>query len=793
MNLEIRNQEKIRLKEIYARFLPNFKDFYIKQINLILNDDMDTSQKNKRIKIIKWLDKVSISLEKKNKLDNFTRNAALSFINYLIILRLIREKDFWDLLQMSHQKDPDPHGSKINLSETLLKCGDSTANPLIPYDIIPIKNELLRKLIDFLAEGDITRIEGNFFEMHPWEDSLNGDIKKRGQFFTPKYIAELIIDSVMECFNVENRDQREIKILDPSCGTGIFLQEAYEMLKRRYKDCFNSEVEIHKFILENCLFGIELEPLAIQLAHLNLLLNEPEGPIQKSFILHENTLLLDENKNSAQIQDFSFQNYDLVIGNPPYFLISKTDTTNNSAKQFHTTYFPEKVYSYLQNNFDTWPRDNKNPNVFCLFIEKGIKLLKQDGGFLGFIIPDIILAGDSTKNLRKFILDHCKIKCIYLIKGQVFEKAGISNIILILETSTNSKQRGKNQIKIISTSPKELKEGLKNDMRPDFLKEPHYIPQNVFYSNPLYSFSVGMNSDSSKVFLNLYDKLNKGKLIKLGDITTIHRGIENLSKKKVLDKDLGNKSSLRKLIAVDNIDRYQIDWKVPSFSQKFIDYNPNKYSKVNFKDEEWFIKKKIVLKRVAKSLIAALEEEKEQPAEYFYTLDSIQMIYLKPEYENQYDLKLILAILNSKFMNFYYSSLFAYKTLFSKVQKRFLDELPIPKDLDNQTLKKIHNLVDNLKNNFDKEKFNQLETLILSIYFSKEELEKFQHCIKPTYSLEDLSGLGHKKLLKLSENGIKTITDLVEHKTLEEQAKNIKGIGIKSLKKWQKEAKQLLE
>ncbi|TKJ27484.1 MAG: hypothetical protein CEE42_02170 [Promethearchaeota archaeon Loki_b31] len=300
-----------------------------------------------------------------------------------------------------------------------------------------------------------------------------------------------------------------------------------------------------------------------------------------------------------------------------------------------------------------------------------------------------------------------------------------------------------------------------------------------------------MNNITSLVFASIFIKLNQKTLVKLSSIVNIQRGIENLKKKDALDAITSTKSTIRKLIAVDNIERFRIKWKAASFYQKYIDYSKSTYpkgSKVNLKQDSWFKQEKIVLKRISNKLVAALDTKKEKKEDYFYTLDSVQMIWMIDK--KSYNIRLILAILNSEFMNLYYTTLFSYKKLFSKIQKIFLEELPIPVNIDPNLEKQIVDKVKKLEKKFIKKDYDELNDLVKSLYFSKDELKQFEKSLKLTYNLKDLPGLGYNHEYELNKYGIKSIDDLIKC-DVNDIIDNVPGVGAKTIEKWIKYGKEL--
>lgn len=617
------------------------------------------------------------------------------------------------------------------------------------------------------------------------------DRKRLGQVFTPPYIIRFMLHQIEVLdFWKNSSSHQQYKILDPACGAGRFLVEIYDFMREKLRNIGWNDENIHRWLLSKCLYGMDIEPLAVEFTKFALTIKKRECNVAELLITNGNILVQELNPSDMSIK---LENFDLVIGNPPYFLISMKGNRSERGNRFHTTYIQDNLQKQYQNDYRSWPERSQDPNIFYLFIERGIQLLKE-GGFLCFIIPDIILAGQTTKNLRKVILETCCIKKIITVEGRVFEEKGISNIILILQRCNQLSSRQNNQVEVIWTSIFELMEQDKQGMYQKFAIPPHNIPQDLFSVTPQNNFAIRMTQSSSEVFRKVFKKLESGELVRLGELVEIQRGIENLKKKDALNSNTAQKVSCRKLIAASNIEKYRIIWNAPQFPHKFVDYDPSNpiYSHINFKQRDWFTQPKIVLKRVSDRLVAALDSRKERESEYYYTMDSVQMLWLKSQYRKSINLRVISAILNSDFMNYYYSTLFSYKQLFSRVQKAFLVKLPIPSHIPKEIQGGIVSLVNQLIQRYDKTIEKTLNTLIDGLYFPSEEVGAIAEYFRPAKTLRDLPGIGAARYWELNGAGITTLEQLIECDSGELTLK-IKGMRKATIERWKLAANDLVK
>lgn len=159
-----------------------------------------------------------------------------------------------------------------------------------------------------------------------YEEFLGQDKKDKGLYFTPSHLAKLLVDESIPLKNYANIDPATFKVIDPACGSGIFLVVAFKRLvqiwRLRNKMALPDLSDL-KTILRN-LYGVDKESQAVRLASFSLCLaicNELK-PID---II--NKLKFDDltEKNLINADFFSYtaihnQQFDLVIGNPPFGL-----------------------------------------------------------------------------------------------------------------------------------------------------------------------------------------------------------------------------------------------------------------------------------------------------------------------------------------------------------------------------------------------------------------------------------------------------------------------------------------
>lgn len=189
----------------------------------------------------------------------------------------------------------------------------------------------------------IELISSIYEEFMSEEDENHEKIKKEGAFYTPQMLVEFVLNEVLP-WPDENNKNYNLKILDPACGSGIFLVESYKRLIARWKYS-NKGKDIDENVLEdlliNNIYGIEKDAEAVKVTAFSLYLTflnyiEPKKALSqvkfKQLIRWKDKkeLELRENKkpgnNLFQFSTFTkdldvFQNkFDLIVGNPPWKL-----------------------------------------------------------------------------------------------------------------------------------------------------------------------------------------------------------------------------------------------------------------------------------------------------------------------------------------------------------------------------------------------------------------------------------------------------------------------------------------
>ncbi|KZL49003.1 restriction endonuclease subunit M [Nodularia spumigena CENA596] len=308
--------------------------------------------------------------------------------------------------------------------------------------------------------------------------------KAGGVYYTPSYIVDYIVKETIGKFLEGKKPEKvpEMSIIDPACGSGSFLIVAYQFLLDWYLQQYLQNLKKYKNkiyqvtgntwrltsterkrILLAHIYGIDIDQQAVETTKLSLLLKVLEGEsvetitkqleflkeralpdldnniqcgnslIDGEFYQNNQLDLLDED-TSERINIFDWETgfsaimkrggFDIVIGNPPYIRIQAL----KEWAALEVEFYKEKYVSANKGNYD----------IYVIFVEKGLNLLKKDGR-LGFILPHKFFNAQYGESLRKLISKGQYLETIvHFGDQQVFSKVSTYTCLLFLSKTKQS-------------------------------------------------------------------------------------------------------------------------------------------------------------------------------------------------------------------------------------------------------------------------------------------------------------------------------------------------------------------
>jgi len=342
----------------------------------------------------------------------------------------------------------------------------------------------IQKLSNYDFMSDISvNILGHIFEQSLTDlEEINANIeniefdktkskrKKDGVFYTPEYITKYIVDNTLGKLCQDKREELKIlevvapknikklnktekrikenlanyknwlfdlKILDPACGSGAFLNQALEYLIKEHNqlqddlslmgDLFTSYT-VEESVLENNLYGVDINEDAVEIAKLSLWLRTATKG-------RELTNLADKVLCANSLLDMPFDenSFDVVIGNPPYVRVQGLKSNYQDETKLY-----EKKYLSATGNYD----------LYVLFLEMSFKMLNKDGK-LSYILPHKFLISDFGSGIREFLSKNRAVESLLHFGSEmVFKDA--SAYTCIIDLSHNNKGLNFKHIKPVS-------------------------------------------------------------------------------------------------------------------------------------------------------------------------------------------------------------------------------------------------------------------------------------------------------------------------------------------------------
>lgn len=276
--------------------------------------------------------------------------------------------------------------------------------------------------------------------------SVEGRQKKDGAYYTPPHLARLLINEVLP-FDTEI-DFDNFKILDPSCGSGIFLVLAYKRLitlwmLQNNKTKINGEKDIEelKKILTNCIYGIDINADAISITATSLQIEYTSHFNPKDIDLIQFDDLV-EKGNLNNIGFFKFYKetnlqYNIIVGNPP-FNIDKDENKKNAKEGLDDICDNEKFVTIKGKN-NSFPYKNPALTIFYKSLDK----LLLPFGYIFMIMPSsAFLYNPTSHEFRKALFSRWKTIKIYdftPLKGFLWGDTKIATVAVLLNKSESDK------------------------------------------------------------------------------------------------------------------------------------------------------------------------------------------------------------------------------------------------------------------------------------------------------------------------------------------------------------------
>jgi adenine-specific DNA-methyltransferase len=336
-----------------------------------------------------------------------------------------------------------------------------------PYNFDSIPVEILGRIYErFLGSIVVTKSDRIRIEE-------KDDVRKAGGvYYTPDYIVNYIVDNSLGSLLRGKKPEEilKVRVLDTSCGSGSFLIGAFDFImhavlaqhrssKVERKDLVEERngqlyltIQYKRQILLKCIYGVDIDPQAVEVAHLSLYLKLLEDETTFSAraqqlemgaallpSLNQNVVcgnsLIDPDRSDdlfsvdriKLLNGVSFKKefadvfrqggFDLLIGNPPYI----------------KEYVNRRAFDHVRNS----PYYQGKMDIWYLFACQGLELLKERHGMLAFIATNNWVTNTGAKKLRRKIAEDARIEqLIDFGSYHVFKGVGIQTMILIARNAS---------------------------------------------------------------------------------------------------------------------------------------------------------------------------------------------------------------------------------------------------------------------------------------------------------------------------------------------------------------------
>ena len=610
-----------------------------------------------------------------------------------------RFKNYFDHINTGYKSETDSSYVIFAYNGGLFKPDEILDNIKISDDVLFIHT---KKLYEYDFESEVSvDILGHIFEHslteieEIQEDIRNQDLenstkeiedrnqelgnrvskrKKDGVFYTPAYITKYIVENTIgklcdnkkielgindETFAEKRRNKNQkaeldqklktyrewllsLKICDPACGSGAFLNAALQFLKAEHAliDELTAKIygdtlifqEVENAILENNLYGVDINEESVEIAKLSLWLHTAQKGRKLSTLNNNikcgNSLIDDPaiagekafcwEKEFPEV--FGEGGFDVVIGNPPY--VNMVNILDEKQRKFYQSH-----YKTVKNKSD----------LYSIFTEKSSHLLKSNGQF-GFIFSNSWMGTESFSSFRDFLAKDVKVTKLVQLPPGVFADATVTTVLCFYENITPTED--------------------------DFIEIETCVNQEFVSKGFKLSYKQVLQNPNTSFSFERTIELNKVKTVPLGEIASFSLGIKTSDDKRFIFSERKDDDCYL-FLRGRNIKR----WCKPEnnewlwYKPELICEKPGGRPRIF---ENFVVDKKIVIQDMATEINATLDYKK------YLCNDKVNIIF---ETDEKYSMEFILALLNSRLINVWFKKIY---TSGLEIKVNQLRTIPIP-------------------------------------------------------------------------------------------------------------------
>jgi len=590
--------------------------------------------------------------------------------------------------------------------------------------------------------------------------------KQAGIYYTPSYIVRYIVDNTLGVKLKELEDQfgleagekaKDLKILDPACGSGSFLIYTFDVLAEFYErlnaKITDKQVELSKInsnsdmferqeqfkqlpprvanypkrILEDHLYGVDLDPAACEIATINLVIKAFEKMRDKKLplILNQNVKVgnslisgiqkkedlekfkdeitehielrrrLKEAEDDEEKRDLMKHidqlrekvNLELNESLKKHFDQPEEKRPFNWEFEFPEVFDSEKPeeqkgFDVVMGNppykdikeldpqivdymFSSYATTSNRMNIYSNFVHRGHQLLKLNGNF-GYIIPNSILTQSSYQKIRNLILNNSQLLNIVRLPNKIFPEATVETIILIFRKKEHL-EKIEEETDILVFNPNDAITTIDLSQ----CKQHHTISQKTWQKSD--SNTINIHTPGLRISLSERIEDSNPRLSELAEFSlglTPYDRYKGHTKKQIKEKifhaSYKKDNTYKKLLSGEDIRRYSLSWN----EKEWIRYGDWLGAP---REKRFFTKKRMLIRQIISGdlprIYATYTNE-----EYYNTQIAFNLLP-KSSINESY----LLGVINSLLISYYHRTKYldSSKETFQKILIQDAKEFPI--------------------------------------------------------------------------------------------------------------------